>query len=76
MDLRKLSDFCLLVLLAAAGSPLRFPERHQTGADAPLTTPVRTPTNGVPASKDSLRKPAPPRGLKPAIGTATSTITP
>jgi hypothetical protein len=43
MKLRKLSDLCLLVLLAAAGSVLRSPVGHQAGAGTSLVTPAKTP---------------------------------
>jgi hypothetical protein len=49
MNLRKLSDLCLLVLLAAAGSVQRFPVGHHTCADTSRVTPVKT--------KHSSRKP-------------------
>ena len=58
MNLRQLSDLCLLVLLAAAGSVQRFPVGHQTCADTALVTTVNTPAKGLPASKHPFPKPA------------------
>ena len=66
MNLRKLSDLCLLALLATAGSVLRVPAGHQLCAHTSLVTPVETSAQGVQASKHSFPKPVSPRAPKPA----------